>query len=251
MGRFASTVRFYSRCRELYAPELFQTVADRLALRGDEALLDIGCGPGLLAIGFARFVGRCTGLDPEAAMIEAASTAAKEAGVRLTLHLGRLEDFRAEQIFDILTIGRALHWLDRGVALQVLEQLVSERGRVLICGARSIETPATPWLKPFKDICASWAAGQDRKRHRIESREWFAGSRFCELDNISVTLAHHVTITDLIGRALSKSNTSPAVMGKRQSKFEAELRAVLEPFSEDGVLQEEIASRAAIFGRVT
>jgi hypothetical protein len=51
------------------------------------------------------------------------------------------------------------------------------------------------------------------------------------------------------GTVLSKSNTSPSVVGKRQAEFEAELRAVLEPFSQDGVLEEEIVARAAIFGR--
>jgi hypothetical protein len=38
------------------------------------------------------------------------------------------------------------------------------------------------------------------------------------------------------------------VVGKRQAEFEAELRAVLEPFSQDGVLEEEIVARAAIIG---
>jgi cyclopropane fatty-acyl-phospholipid synthase-like methyltransferase len=81
MGRFASTVEFYTRYREPYASAFFRTVAEQLALHGDEVLLDIGCGPGPLAIGFAPFVGSCTGLDPEAAMIEAAKAAAEEAGV--------------------------------------------------------------------------------------------------------------------------------------------------------------------------
>jgi SAM-dependent methyltransferase len=251
MGRFASTVEFYSRCRELYPPEFFRTVAARIALRGDEALLDVGCGPGLLAVGFAPFVGSCTGLDPEAAMIEAARVAAKEAGVHLTLHLGRIEDLPGDRIFETVTIGRALHWLDRGATLQVLDRIVSERGRVLICGATSIETPAARWVKPYEEIRSSWAADPDRKRYEIELTEWFAGSRFCELDNISVTHPQQVTITDLVGRALSKSNTSPAVVGNRQSEFEAAIRAVLEPFSQDGVVEEEIVSRATVFGRPT
>ena len=72
MGRFASTVEFYARYREPYPPEFFKKSAQQIALRGDETLLDVGCGPGLLAIGFAPFVGRCTGLDPEAGMIAAA-----------------------------------------------------------------------------------------------------------------------------------------------------------------------------------
>jgi predicted RNA methylase len=53
MGRFASTVPFYTRCREPYPRAFFSTVAERLALRRDMSLLDAGCGPGLLAIGFA------------------------------------------------------------------------------------------------------------------------------------------------------------------------------------------------------
>src|ERR1039458_5152124 len=45
MGRFASTVEFYARYREPYPPKFFQKVAEQIALGGDEALLDIGCGP--------------------------------------------------------------------------------------------------------------------------------------------------------------------------------------------------------------
>ena len=64
MGRFASTVEFYARYREPYPPEFFEKIAEQISLRGDETLLDVGCGPGMLAIGFAPFVGSCTGLDP-------------------------------------------------------------------------------------------------------------------------------------------------------------------------------------------
>jgi cyclopropane fatty-acyl-phospholipid synthase-like methyltransferase len=231
MGRFASTVEFYTRCREPYPPEFFQTVAERLALQGDEALLDVGCGPGPLAIGFAPFVGSCTGLDSEADMIKAARAAAESVACVM------------------VTLGRALHWLDRDTTIQVLERIVSERGHVLICGATSIEVPQSEWLKPYLKICNSWSDDPERKRYRIEAQEWFAGSRFSKLDDISVTYAQHVSIDDLIGRALSKSNTSLSVVGRWQAEFEAAIRAVLEPFSQDGVLEEEIVARAAIFGR--
>jgi SAM-dependent methyltransferase len=251
MGRFASAVEFYTRCRESYPPEFFQTVADGLALRGDEALLDIGCGPGPLAIGFAPFVGSCTGLDPEADMIEAARAAAEAAGMCLTLHLGRIEDFPTGQIFDVVTLGRALHWLDRDTTLQVLERIVFERGHVLICGATSIEVQQSEWLKPYLKICNSWSDDPERKRYRIEAQEWFTGSRFSKLDDISVTHAQDVSIDDMIGRALSKSNTSPEVLGECQAEFEAEIRSALEPFSQDGELQEEIVANAAVFGRAT
>ena len=219
MGRFASTVEFYTRYREPYCPEFFRTVAERLALRGGEALLD-------------------TGLDPKPAMIEAAKEAAEQAGAPLTLRLGRIEDFPAGELFDIVTIGRALHWLDRGSALEVLERIVSGYGRVLVCWSTSVETPATPWLKPYQEVCRSWSDDPDRQRYRMEPQNW-----------LPVTQIRHVSVADLIGRALSKSNTSPAFLGERKTEFEAEIRSALEPFSQDEKLQEEIVANAMVFGR--
>jgi len=64
MGRFASSVEFYARYREPYPPAFFKKVAEQIALRGDEFLLDVGCGPGLLAIGFAPLSDAARGSIP-------------------------------------------------------------------------------------------------------------------------------------------------------------------------------------------
>lgn len=69
MGRFASTIPFYERAREPYDAAFFKMVAGILGLSGKDRLLDLGAGPGLLAIGFAPFVGKVVGADPEAASV--------------------------------------------------------------------------------------------------------------------------------------------------------------------------------------
>jgi len=248
MGRFASTVEFYARYREPYPPKFFQKVAEQIALGGDEALLDIGCGPGLLAIGFAPFVGSCTGLDPEPEMITAAKDAAAEAGVALSLIAGRIEEFPTTQSYDVITIGRAHHWLERTATLAVLERiLVPDSGRILICRASSVETPETPWVKPYRKVRSAWASGPAEEHYRIHPSEWFAGWRFSPLGETSVIERRQVTIADLIGRALSRSNTSPEVVAGGRERFEAEIAAALEPFVRDGVLVEQIVARASIF----
>ncbi len=249
MGRFASTVEFYSRFREPYPPRFFKKVAERVALRGNEALLDIGCGPGLLAIGFAHFVGGCTGIDPEPAMISAAKAAAAEAGVALSLIPARIEEFSTDCTFDIITIGRALHWMDRNATLPLLDRITSNTGSILICGARNVETPAAPWFKYYKDVLRAWTPDADKKRYRLHAKEWFAGSAFSELATVSVAQSRQVTIPDLIGRALSRSNTSPENLGERRPKFEAEINAALEPFAQHGILRERVVAHASIFAR--
>jgi len=252
MGRFASTVEFYARYREPYPPKFYQKVAEEIGLHGDEALLDVGCGPGMLAIGFASFVGSCTGLDPEPGMIAAARSAAAEAGAALLLIDGRIEEFQTSQAYDIVTIGRAHHWLERTPTLAVLDRILApDSGRILICRTSSVETPETPWVKPYRKVRSAWASGRpEKKQYRVNPSEWFADSCFSAIGETSVTERSQVTIADLIGRALSRSNTSPEVVAGGQEKFEAEIAAALAPFVRDGVLVEQIVARASIFGRL-
>ena len=79
MGRFASTVSLYEELRPPYPPQFFRTVAQKLKLSKQHALIDLGTGPGLLALGFAPYVGRIVGVDPEPAMLAAARSAAERA----------------------------------------------------------------------------------------------------------------------------------------------------------------------------
>lgn len=251
MGRFASTVEFYARYREPYPPKFFQRVAEEIGLGGNETLLDVGCGPGMLAIGFAPFVGCCTGLDPEPGMMAAAKDAAAEAGVALCLIDGRIEEFPVTQTYDVITIGRAQYWLERAPTLAVLERILTpDSGRILICRASGVEIPETPWVKPYRKVRSAWASGPAEKHYRIQPSEWFADSCFSAVGEISVTERRQVTISDLIGRALSRSNTSPEVVAGGQERFEVQIAAALAPFVHDGVLVEQIVARASIFGRI-
>src|SRR5690349_5381937 len=107
MGRCASTVALYEALRPPYPPAFFRRVAEQLGLRGDQARIDVGTGPGLLALGFAPYVGGIVGVDPEPAMVAAARTAAAQAARAFDLIEGRAEDLPADiGSFDVVTVGR-------------------------------------------------------------------------------------------------------------------------------------------------
>ena len=63
MGRFATTVPLYEKFRPPYPAEFFRAVSRRSGLRKEHRLIDLGTGPGLLALGFAPYVGRIVGVD--------------------------------------------------------------------------------------------------------------------------------------------------------------------------------------------
>src|SRR5471032_3078645 len=90
--RFQSTVAYYERYRLAYPARLIARVAGLLGLKPGDAVLDLGCGTGMLGIGFARLGMAVTAIDPEPDMLAAAGTAAKAAGVTLSLKLGGSHD---------------------------------------------------------------------------------------------------------------------------------------------------------------
>src|ERR1700684_2040999 len=112
MGRFASTDAYYESARPPYGATFFEAAALELGLDGSQRLLDVGAGPGILAIGFAPYCREVVGVDPEPGMVEAARAAAQRSGGAVRFIEGRFEDAAAElRAFDIVSIGRALHWL--------------------------------------------------------------------------------------------------------------------------------------------
>ena len=248
MGRFTTTVPYYTRYREPYPRAFFETIAKRLNFTRREHLGDIGCGPAPLAIGFANYVGSCTGVDPEPAMIAAAREQAAESGVTLNLIEARIEQLpETLEGFDIVTIGRALHWMEPHTTLRVLERIVAEGGSILVCGAAPPPGPSNPWLEPYNQIRNLWVDHRGEERYSADAEQRFAGSRFRFVERIVVSTTHSVTIEELVKRSLSRSTTSPQVLGERLAEFEQALAEAMRPFASDGVLREEIHASARIF----
>ena len=245
MGRFETTAASYAAHREPYPGAFFAAAAERLALTGREALIDLGTGPGLLALGFAPHVARLVGVYPELAMVAAAREAASAAGVAFDVRLGRAEAVEADG-FDLVTIGRALHWMEQAPTLAALDRMLAPGGRILICGARM--GAANPWRGAFEQVTQKWSSGGEAEYRRAH-QEFFDGSRFSHVADIHVEHRQDVDVDALIERALTRSTTSPAVLGDGIEAFRAEMRDALAPFFSGRGSQEVIETRARIFMR--
>ncbi|HEX4751117.1 MAG TPA: class I SAM-dependent methyltransferase [Bryobacteraceae bacterium] len=245
MGRFASTVDFYAY-REPYPCVFFEEVARRLKLTKQTRLLDVGCGPGNLVIGLASFVGSCSAIDIEPDMLDAARENAARAGVAVTFLQMSIDDMHGPpSAFDLITIGRALHWLPRKETLTVFNRILAEQGHIAICGASGSEI-ANAWMADYRDVRKAWSCDPDESRYKIDFEKWFEGSRFRKVEEIAVPYAHQVTVSDLVKRALSFSTTSTEVIGDRRSQFEAEIEAALAPFARGGRLEEQLTIKATV-----
>ncbi len=247
MGRFETTARTYAARREPYPPAFFAAAAKALSLDGHEALIDLGTGPGLLALGFAPYVGRILGVDPEPAMVVEARHAAAAAQITFPVINGRAENVAAELgPFDLVTIGRALHWMDREATLATFNRILAPEGRVLICGSTSAGADINPWRPVYDAVLRSWGERRDG-RHRRLYEHWFDGTPFNLVAEIRTTHSQEITPQALFERALTRSTTSPAVLGSRVNVFRAQLLEALTPFFPDLGGHEVVEAKAWIF----
>lgn len=256
MGRFASTVDLYEELRPPYPPAFFRNVAETLKLSKRHALIDLGTGPGLLALGFSPYVGRVVGVDPEPGMLAAAREAAARAGVDLTLIEGKVETLPREiGAFDIVTIGRALHWMDRTATLQRFEELLVRDGVILICSSVTAADGKNAWLAEYNAARRArsaphlWAESGTGNPSRRDPSPFFENSPFHIAEQIKTESHHAIRVNDLARRVLTFSSSSPEVLGDRVPAMLADVAQRLEPFSRDGVITETFAALAHVVRR--
>src|SRR5262245_36778102 len=210
MGRFASTVPLYERLRPPYPAEFFATVSSTLGLGKTHRLIDLGTGPGLLALGFAPYVGRVVGVDPETAMLAAARAAASRAARDITLIESKAEALPLDiGQFDVVTVGRALHWMMPEPTAKLLERLVAPGGVIVACTSNSAADGRNPWLEEFNKARRSWAGSAEGQRYVGTLDTVIRSTRFRLGERIAVESTHRVRVEDLARRLLTYSISSP------------------------------------------
>jgi SAM-dependent methyltransferase len=246
MGRFASTVAYYESARPPYGAAFFEAVALQLGLDGDQRLLDVGAGPGILAIGFAPYCREILGVDPEPGMVEAARAAAKRAGVAVRFIESRFEDVAGKRgKFDIVSIGRAIHWLDPEPARAALDRALAPRGRVLVCGATSAKDGRNAWLEPFNNVRDRWKGDRPSRDHK----SFFADGPFTRAGTIRVEGTYAVPVERLVERVLSMSTSSSERLGDEVPVMKSAMREALAPFAIDGMIEDIVEARAEVLER--
>jgi SAM-dependent methyltransferase len=248
---FRSTVPHYVAGRPNYGPLLIRIVKEHLHLTDRHRLLDLGCGPGWLGIAFAPFVGSVLAVDPEPAMLAAARALAAEAHVEIEFMEGSSNDLGSQLgMFDVVTIGRAFHWMDRADVLRRLDALIEPDGAVILFNDVHPDVPENHWYKRYTALVDSYANRDacippERLRHETVLLK----SSFSQLVRIGAIERRVVPLERLVDRALSMSTSSPEQLGPLSDQLARELLSQMSTFATDGTLEEVIEFQALIARR--
>lgn len=251
---FEGAAWYYARYRPQYPPVLFDLLTEKFQLDGQGRLLDLGCGAGLIAIPLRDKFKEVIGLDPDADMLLEAQRQAAEVGAT---NISWVKD-RAENIslavgkFQLVTIGRAFHWMQRELVIEHIYNLLSHNGGLAII--KTYEDPWNsehPWKQTAISVVQRWL-GEKRRTGQGGQGEWqplavpheeiIDKSSFNRQANYEVKYDKSWTIDSYIGYLYSTAFCLPSFFGNAENrkKFEADLRESLLKVEPSGRFTEEL-----------
>jgi 2-polyprenyl-3-methyl-5-hydroxy-6-metoxy-1,4-benzoquinol methylase len=252
---FRSAVPFYVAGRLDYPTELLTEVTAALPLEPGGRVLDLGCGPGFLALGFAGLGCDVVAMDPEPEMLAAARAAAAAASQPITFVQGSSNELSPDLgRFRLVTMGRSFHWMDREKTLIALDLLIEPGGGIALFRDVQPECPENDWQKAWRVVRHRYAPEPKNRTKRWADPEdgheaVLRGSAFPVLRHLTQRYRRRTSIAQLVTRSLSMSSSTPEALGSARASFEADLVAALTPFSHDGMLDEIVEAEALLARR--
>ena len=233
---FEGAAAYYERGRLPYAAGLADAMAGALGLDGSGRLLDVGCGPGTIALRLAHLFDSVVGLDPDAGMLAEAQRLAIERGINNASWAHR----RAEELpadlgtFRVVTFAASFHWMDRPTVFAAVRDMLGPGGAVV-----HIDSGHQNIAARYKEVVAELRrkylgpdirAGQSvRNTSPGDEDDVFRAAGFTGPERVRVAEDPFVdrTVDDIVAETFSSSSTAPHLLGDRLDDFEAELREAL------------------------
>jgi ubiquinone/menaquinone biosynthesis C-methylase UbiE len=249
---FAGTAPYYHRFRAPYPQAAIDFIIERYKLGEDMRALDLGCGPGTIAIPLSYAVAEVVAVDPDAEMIAVGRRLAASRGREQIQWLrSRAEDVSlGAEMFRVATIGQAFHWMDRDEVLRKLAILIADGGGLALVNPGK-RRPQESW-EPVADQVIAKFLGPRTRHPQSNPQEPEHEPALVRSEYFSKFTAHEFpgTITrdihSIVGCIYSKSSSARRLFGDRAMEFEAKLGEALLGLAPNGVFHEEVETEVVI-----
>jgi SAM-dependent methyltransferase len=247
---YRGSARYYLEGRLPYAPGLADAFARELGLDGRGRLIDIGCGPGIVALELAALFEEVVGVDADPDMIAEALREARRRGVGS----GQWLTMRAEELpgelgqFRVATLAQSFHWMERERVAEAIHGMLEPEGALVHVNAftrRGVEAslsthPEPPWeaisALVRRYLGSETLAGQGRRDAVFVDIDDIFGRSFRGPNVVRVPdgRVFERTADQVVAAVFSVSSSAPHLFADRLHRFESDLRGVLKEASAEG-----------------
>ena len=226
--------------RAPYPPETFgilsALITDKL-----KAVLDVGCGTGLIARNLIDLVDRIDAVDFSRYMIEEGKKLPNGNHPRLRWILSPVEKVPLDPPYALITAGLSLHWMEWDVVLPRFREVLTPNGYLAIV---SYVFSPFPWDDDLKRIIPRFSTNPDYKPYdlceELESRGLFQkqGSRE------TAPVLYRQSLDAYIEHFHSTSSLTRRRMGRKAAEaFDQEVQDLVLRFTKDGILESQLSGK--------
>ncbi|HVQ91907.1 MAG TPA: class I SAM-dependent methyltransferase [Mycobacteriales bacterium] len=231
---FAGTHEHYLRYRVPH-PSLFTDLVASLAPPGP--ILDLGCGPGSVALALAERGRQVLAIDANADMIAAGRAEAARRGCSSAIDWICTDVHVLDDVPQVAaaTMADALHWFDRTELLTTLDRIVAPGGFLSVIMSFSAGT-TKPWWHPLTERIVDRHLG--RARHAGPQATFTASaggshetvlraSAFNDLTVMRTDQRVRMDLDHVLGNQHTQAFSSPPVLGAQREGFDRDLAVLL------------------------
>jgi ubiquinone/menaquinone biosynthesis C-methylase UbiE len=222
--------------RPAYPQETF-TILNELIVDEPHVVLDLGCGTGNIARPLAEYVEHIDAVDLSLPMLERARTLPGGDSPKIRWLHGRAEDVELEPPYALVTAGESLHWMEWDVVLPRLARVLTPHGLLAIAYVEEQPARSDPWSEGYRQIKQRFS-----NNPAYQPFDWIAELEKYRLfqklgERQTAPVSVKQTVEDYIAAQHARSILSLDTMSIEQAtQFDAEMRALLAPFAQDGLL---------------
>jgi SAM-dependent methyltransferase len=206
VARFSNRADNYAKYRPGYPPGIMDIFKTACGLTATSIVADVGSGTGILSELFLRNGNQVFGVEPNAAMREAAERLLRNFPNFVSSDATAEATTLAASSVDLVTAAQAFHWFDRAKARAEFARILRPGGWVaLIWNERRLDS--TAFLRDYEQLLLRFGTDYEKVRHENvagEIGQFFAPANFQlkSLDNVQ-----HFDFESLKGRTRSASYT--------------------------------------------
>lgn len=248
---FASAAAWYDRFRAPYPSEVFGHIRAAFDLDGVSRVLDLGCGPGTLAIPLSSMVGEVVAVDPDCGMLAEGRRLARTRGRRnIAWAQARAEELPFEPgAFRAVVMGQSFHWMDRDAVLDRLADVIEDGGGLALINPGK-RRPQESWEDVALAVVTQYL-GPRRRHPRAHPQgehepSLTRSAYFFDFTALEFPSELERDIPSIIGCLYSTTGAAKPLFGNRAAAFEKDLARALLGLEPSGVFKEKLETEVLI-----
>lgn len=233
--RFSNRVENYVKYRPHYPSEVLSVFRDEMNLNEDSVIADIGSGTGISAKPFLENGNRVFGVEPNAAMRNAAEEYLNEFGNFVSVDGTSENTILDENSVDFVLAAQAFHWFNNENSRREFKRILKDESFVaLMWNERQLDT--NEFLRAYEIFLVEFGTDYGQVRHDNITKENLAKFFQTDFRHFSTENSQTLDFDGLKGRLLS-SSYMPSEENPHYERLVLNLERLFDKYAEKGKIQ--------------